>query len=143
VVPVQEALAVPLVQIFNVELLHVVPEPNESLPSTLIVCTVLRESVDESFTPTGAATTVGVIVEVAVRPSESVDWYVTAVAAPVNALVHAGLITGVFAAVHGVNVTFVPDTAYEPCPDTTTVVAVQPGYVCPDEHNFIAVEPPE
>ena len=59
----------------------------------------------------GKGTTVGVTVDDAIRPSESVDWYVAAVAVPVNRVVHAGVITGVFAPVHGVNVMFVPDTA--------------------------------
>jgi hypothetical protein len=77
---------------------------------------------------TGAATTVGVTVDVPVRPRESVDWYVTAVAVPVNAPEQAGVITGVFAPVHGVNVTVVPDTAYDPCPDTTRLVDEQLGY---------------
>jgi len=50
------------------------------------------------------------------------------VAVPVNAPEQAGVITGVFAPVHGVNVTVVPDTAYDPCPATTRLVAVQLGY---------------
>jgi hypothetical protein len=81
-----------------------------------------------SFTADGAGTTVGVIVEVAVRPRESLDWYVTADAVPVNAPVHAGDITGVFTPVHGVNVTVVLETEYDPSPDTTSDVAVQFGY---------------
>lgn len=78
---------------------------------------------------TGAATTEGVIVDVPVRASESVDWYVTGDATPVNAPVHAGDITGAFTPVHGVNVTVALETEYDPSPDTTSDVAVQLGYI--------------
>jgi hypothetical protein len=66
-----------------------------------------------SFTAVGTGTTVGVMVDVAVEPAESVIWYATGVAVPVNAPVQPAP-AGVFAAEHGVKTTFPPEIVYTP-----------------------------
>jgi hypothetical protein len=73
----------------------------------------------------GGGTTVGVIVEVADEPPESVMLYATGVAVPVNAPVHDAP-AGVLAAEHGVNTTFPPERVYTPCPGTVFDVNEQP-----------------
>lgn len=125
---VQEESAVALVQMRSVDTSSDVPVPAESSANGEIVCTELSEPVDVLGTNVGTPATVGVIVELPVLPRESVDWYVTAVAVPVNDPVHDGDITGVPTPVQGVNDTVVPDTAYDPWPATTIDVAVQLGY---------------
>ena len=80
-------------------------EPDRvSLVSGLIVCEVFHAPVDVSFVATGTGTTEGVMVELAVRPAESVSVYCTGVAVPVKAPVHDAP-DGVLTAEHGVNVT--------------------------------------
>jgi hypothetical protein len=75
----------------------------------------------------GGGVTVGVIVASSDRPSESVAWYVIAVAVPLN--------VG-----SGSNVT-VPFafTVYVPSLATVNDVALQPGTVCPVAHNLTVV----
>ena len=81
--------------------------------------------VEVSAVAVGGGTTVGVTVAVAVDPAESVIWYATGVAVPVNAPVQPAP-AGVFAAEHGVKTTLVPETVYVPSPDTVFVVKVHP-----------------
>jgi hypothetical protein len=121
----------PTVHNLTLDAFNAVPAPAASLDNGEIVCTVLSEPVLVSGVKLGGATMVGVIVELPVCPRESVDWYVTGDATPVNAPVQP-MPEGSLLALHGWKDTDVPDTVYLPStpegPVTTRDVAVQLGY---------------
>jgi hypothetical protein len=84
------------------------PEPAESFDVGVNNWFVSHAPVCASAVAVGGGTTVGVIVLVADEPDESVIWYDTDVAVPVNAPGHDAL-AGVFVAEHGVNTTLPAD----------------------------------
>ena len=145
-----EPLAVAVVHSFTEDAVRVVPEPAVSLLNGVIVWAAFHEPVLVSFVATGAGTTVGVMVEDAFCPRESVDWYVAEPARPVKGVPEQPTAYDTELTVrlpdevlHGVKVTEVPETTYTPWPGTMNEVAVQFGDTCPDEQSRIAVDPPE
>ena len=82
----------------------VAPEPAVSLPAGVYVWLVSNAPDCTSALAVGGGTTVGVIAADAV-PEPSETWYLTAVACPAKAVVHGGLMAGVFEPLHGVKVT--------------------------------------
>lgn len=109
----------------SVEADKVAPVAAASFERMFVDCAVRYGPEVESAVAVGAATTVGVTVDVALEPAESVIWYATGVAVPVNAPVQPAP-AGVFAAEHGVKITLEPESVYVPCPETVFEVSVQP-----------------